>query len=57
MTPLVKLAVVPKSGEEASFFTKLTCLSSSKIGLSVFLHSSRKTAVSCVYYLAPINFL
>ena len=36
MAPLVKLAVVSKSGEEASFLQKSHCLSSSS------LYSSRK---------------
>ena len=44
MASLVKLAIVSKSGEEASFLQKLDCLSSS-------LLSSRKTAISCVYWL------
>ena len=46
MAPLVKLTVISKSGEEAaSFLQKSACLSSSS------LHSSTKTAVSCVYQL------
>ena len=44
MAPLVKLAVVSKSGEEASFLQKWACLFSSS------LHSSRKTAIFRVYY-------
>ena len=43
IAPLVKLAVVSKTGVEASFLQKLACFSSSS------LHSSRKTAISHVY--------
>ena len=45
MVPLIKLAAVSKSSEEASSLQKSACLSSPS------LHFSRKIAISCVYWL------
>ena len=51
MTPLVKLAVTSKTGEEASFLQRSACLSSSS------LHSSKNQPyVVSTIYVAPINF-
>ena len=43
MEPLVKLAIISKTGEEVSFLQKSACLSLSS------QHSSRRTAISRVY--------